>query len=218
MPGVGWQSTETLVTAAVGRTESQAARSAEATSTIEGCMRSSPATASEVSSRSSTSRDCAWALRSITSAAWLRRSSGTWLRRSIVDQPRMAFERRAELVGEVREQVVLDAVRLFGGGQEPFALRLVLLALGDVADVRDEEDLVVQLDADEAQLDRELGAVVAKTDGLEPSVQQRSLVCRRALEDLVDGVAAVRGDDQVRHAQAEDVGAAAAEHRRGAHG
>ena len=63
MPGAGWQSTETLVTAAVGRTESQAARSAEATSTIEGCMRSSPATASEVSSRSSTSRDCAWALR-----------------------------------------------------------------------------------------------------------------------------------------------------------
>ncbi len=84
--------------------------------------RSLPVTMRDTSSRSSMSCDCDFALRSMVSSARPAVPSGRLPPRSSRAQPRMAVERRPQLVRERGEEIVLRAVGGLGLGVEPRVL------------------------------------------------------------------------------------------------
>ena len=124
---------------------------------------------------------CAAALRSMASRPRRAVASSRRPPRSRYVQPDDRGERRAQLVGEGGEELVLDAAGRFRLRarplrlpEQPLALLVVVLALRDVARERAEAQLTAVRDRGDGQLQREEAAVAARRLHLQAEVRSRA--------------------------------------------
>ena len=108
--------------------------------------------------RCETSRRSRWAAAMFPSASPER----------VLERAQQQCERRPELVAHVREERGLGAIQLRH-------LELGLLAFGDVDDRRQHEGPLVGLDGVEADLDRDLGSVLAQAEEVTPDAHRSGL-------------------------------------------